>query len=177
MFVVWISWSQWLNPLQNSVKDFCKVFHFFSMRYFLCCSIKREQSPLLGVDRQTEDTTQGEIPKTDSDLYNRQRQDRRHREYEVENLNLESLLVKWHQGEMLFYLSLIWHWCFICNSKLMTCAYNLYYHLHQMLPFPLRCLFSLSVYLWYRGITFPLALPEWNVFRPTLFLNSCTALR
>lgn len=68
---------------------------------------KERARPLLGVDRQTEDTTQGEVPKTDSDSYNRQRQDRRHREYEVENLNLESLLVKWHQGEMLFYLSLI----------------------------------------------------------------------
>lgn len=38
------------------------------------------------------------------------------------------------QGETPLLLSLIWHQCFIGNSELMTCAYNLHSHLYQRPP-------------------------------------------
>ena len=59
-----------------------------------------------------------------SDSWNRQTEDGRHREHGVENSNLNSLQVEWHQGEVLVFLSLVQDFI-IGESELINNAFTL----------------------------------------------------
>lgn len=61
---------------------------------------------------------------TDSDSSDRQTEDRRHSEYEIDNSKMNLLLITHLQGEVLLFLSLIQLQSIVGNSELVTNAFS-----------------------------------------------------
>lgn len=107
-----------LIPCKNSINDFCKVSQPFLVWCFLWCSVKTEQSPLLEIDTYTKHRHRCRLLQ--------QTEDRRHKEKNMDNSNLELFVLNQLQGKVLLFLSLTWHPCITGDSGLITTTYNLH---------------------------------------------------
>lgn len=83
-------------------------------------------TPSHSTDTQTGTGSQDSFQEdTDSDSYNRQAEDRRHREeHEVGNSKLDLILVQQFQGKVLLFLFLMQHQCSIGDPELITDVFN-----------------------------------------------------
>lgn len=78
--------------------------------------------------RHTQSHMDTDIDNTDSSMcsgsWNTHTDDESHEKHGVENSHLDFFLVKWLQGELFLYLSLMWHRCCIGGSEFIPTVYN-----------------------------------------------------
>lgn len=145
------------------------------MWWLLCYSINTEQNTLLGMDTPT--NTQGQTSQdslqagTDSESYSRQSRQPFLGELKTQKNVMHSELglglVKWHLGEVLWFIPLSWHWYilgeFIINAFTQT-AFCTFPHPWENLQDGSHGFFSVC---WYLAACLPQLTPTWIQCWPT----------